>query len=69
MDPGSGTVENSMDLAFCLPRLQSGQRSTSMLTGTLFCQSSSMCLRKFSSFLHCKREKRFVLAPGKPKQE
>ena len=47
-------VEYSTELAFCLPNRQSEQRRTSMLTGTLFCQSSSMCLRKFSSFLHWK---------------
>ena len=55
MDPGSGMVENSTDRTFCWLTLQFEQSKTSMLTGTLFCHKSNMCLRKFSSFLHCKK--------------
>ena len=52
IEPGSGIVEYSKEFAFCLPTRQSEQRRTSILTGTLFCHNKSMCLRKFSSFLH-----------------
>jgi len=52
MDPGSGMVENSTDRTFCWLTRQLEHSKTSMLTGTLFCHKSNICLRKFSSFLH-----------------
>ena len=53
MAPGSGTEENSTAGGFRSPDLvQSGPRRTSMLMGTLFCQSNRRCFRKLSSRLH-----------------